>query len=416
MASDVDGPPLSLEEYAFVTSGLLDGFEVEELLAYRDIDGDRWARGQAYWDAQLLDDTDADERDEALSRLQEASRTLWRRPIPPLDEDLRAWLDFQRTVLVGENPLAELAKIPMTLGDVVALQTLWQERLRDREVAEQLTKILSEPPQPVEVPAPPRPRLPPRPARPPVAAPPAPEAPPSRPRGDAVPSLSVPLPGRAPRVVAEPAPPSRMPPRVASVPPPPIAPPSVWPPPPVAPPSAWPPPPEPRALAPQEPSPASRRSVESPWVARDRLEDTDSVGDAPQRDYVLPFVAPSSVRAPPPAIDGRPNLASGQTTDLLEQLGSALPFRAVSRTEPGEPPQEAQQAEPRASVGHYAALCVELEAAPRRHAEILQRYALTTASKEQLDRHFQARCLAEPGLREALAEAAEGYRRWRKHL
>jgi hypothetical protein len=154
--------PISVEDYAFVTAGLLDELELTELIGFRGIDTSQWKEGQDYWAARIRNEVvlRAGVADE-LSRLRIEARRAWHRPVPPLDEDLRAWLDFQRTVLTRPDPLAELRQRALTLGDLTFLQVVWQGRIAaDQELAREAVRILADEPQEVQVPQPPRPRLP----------------------------------------------------------------------------------------------------------------------------------------------------------------------------------------------------------------------------------------------------------------
>lgn len=326
-------PPITLEDYAFVTAGRLDDIELADLLAYRQLDALQWNAGEHYWVERLAAEH-LSELDGELTRLQADARSLWHRPVPPLDSDLRAWLDFQRSMASAPNPLRFVEQHGLTMGDLVWLQSEWQQKLgADRQLAEQAGKILAEPPRPVQIERPARPRVP------RAEREPAPEAPKNEPVEDEAPHLSMPLPSPIEGVEGaeedEAVDSMTLPKRSETAPPPP-----------------------------------STREAET-------LTDTF---EGPPQNSALPFVAT------PPSIGPRSRTHEGD---------SALPFRA---------PQQL----PDLSIGHYAALVVELEIEPARKAEILARYGLHADSQLAQLRDRFARRAGE------LASAIEAYRTWRR--
>jgi hypothetical protein len=384
--------PISLEEYAFVTAGLMDEIDLADLLACRAIDAPVWNSGREFWEARILDEVALTGGiSDRLSALRLESRRLWHRPVPPLDDDLRAWLDFQRTVLSRPNPLAELARIPITLGDLTAIQTLWQERLTsDDELARQVAKILASEPQDVVVPPPPRPCLPASAFPPSPASEEAPVA--SLPTADDdFPPLSVPLPTDDDETAA------RLPPGAENSP---LA-----------------------AAMKQRGRAAPSSTVDEPF--------------APVKP-VMPFVA-APVRAPPPA----PITEVGGDTvdDQTRHEDPTLPF--VTRRRPAPPPEipldrttsidaggvgatlpfkplplprrlvGAADKPGRISLGLYAALTVELEQNPGREHELLAAWRLDPKAKRELDEVYGATSDSPDELKRSLAEATLAYRRWR---
>jgi hypothetical protein len=82
------------------------------------------------------------------------ARRRWDRPLPPLDEDLRAWLDFERTLALETEPDKFLSRMRMRPADIPRLQALWAERLHaDPALSAQALAILSEEPGLVRAPA-----------------------------------------------------------------------------------------------------------------------------------------------------------------------------------------------------------------------------------------------------------------------
>jgi hypothetical protein len=150
---------VSLTQYATVLAGRADGLQLAAMLDFVGITAVAWARAEAAWEARLLDDLEAEGNlvDGLDARFAEALGR-WPRPLPPLDADLRAWLDFQRAWAHERDADAFLARRGMRAADIVRLKTLWNERLRDDPALRgEAVAILStepgEPPAPAPVPA-----------------------------------------------------------------------------------------------------------------------------------------------------------------------------------------------------------------------------------------------------------------------
>jgi hypothetical protein len=153
---------ISFEDYAFVSAGVADGLELAVLLRHLEVDPEVWRLGEQIWRERLRqDDSIEGGLHERLANEQEHARELWSRPIPPLDDDLDAWIDFQRHLLEQPNPLAHLEQLGITFGDLARLATLWQGRIhQDRTLLERMAKRLTEPPADVRIAPLPPPRLP----------------------------------------------------------------------------------------------------------------------------------------------------------------------------------------------------------------------------------------------------------------
>jgi hypothetical protein len=147
--------------YAFVTAGLSDGLPLEELLAHEDVDPRLWRSAEAAWLVRLTDDVEKGGLlCLELGALQARARESWARAIPPLDRELRAWLDFQRLLAERDDPLGYLASLGVTLGDMVRIQGDWTALLvKDAALREEAARVLEQPAEPVEVPRPAPPRL-----------------------------------------------------------------------------------------------------------------------------------------------------------------------------------------------------------------------------------------------------------------
>lgn len=166
MAERSSPPPqgVSLRQYATVLAGRADGLPLSELLAHAGVDARHWPKAEEAWGERLLDDLEADgPLEEELERhLGEALRS-WARPLPPLDGDLRAWLDFERAWAHEADAGALLGRAGMRPIDMTRLQGLWAERFQNDPAltAEALAILAGEPGAPC-TPAPEPARLPPR--------------------------------------------------------------------------------------------------------------------------------------------------------------------------------------------------------------------------------------------------------------
>jgi hypothetical protein len=95
--------------WGLVLAGLSDGFPLEELLVHVGVDEGRWRLADAALNETLLDDVEAGGTlSEALDEAMSDARKRWTRAIPPLDVELRAWLDFYRAWAEAEAPLEDV--------------------------------------------------------------------------------------------------------------------------------------------------------------------------------------------------------------------------------------------------------------------------------------------------------------------
>src|SRR5262245_49153827 len=88
---------VSFETWAIVVSGVRDEFTLQALLTHVELDANRWTAADAAFQDELLEDVERGGRlSEALDEAMREARKRWIRPIPPLDHDLRSWLEFCR--------------------------------------------------------------------------------------------------------------------------------------------------------------------------------------------------------------------------------------------------------------------------------------------------------------------------------
>jgi hypothetical protein len=155
---------VSLRQYATIIAGRDDGLPLDELLDFAEVEAKTWPRAHEAWSDRILEDVDADgPLAEALeAAMAEAQRGFIRR-LPPLDEDLKAWLDFERAWSFEVDPAPFLERMRMRPSDITRLQALWAERLQgDQALAIRALTILTEEPGPVRAPEPEPTRIGPR--------------------------------------------------------------------------------------------------------------------------------------------------------------------------------------------------------------------------------------------------------------
>ncbi len=159
--ADSHTPPVTFEHYAFVTAGLSDGLGLDELLEHLDIDPHAWPRAEAYWIEVLTRDAEQGAlKSLELGELQASARQAWARAVPPLDDDLRAWVDFQRLLTAKSDPVQHLRSLGLVPADLLRIQALWTERLSaDADLRSDLAAHMQRSPEPVEVHPPVRPSL-----------------------------------------------------------------------------------------------------------------------------------------------------------------------------------------------------------------------------------------------------------------
>jgi hypothetical protein len=144
------------DAWAFVLAGLGDGLPLEELLAHLGVDDERWTQANAAFNEALLDDVEAGGTlSEALDEAMRDARKRWTRAIPPLDVELRAWLDFHRAWAASAAPLEYLRARGLQATDIHRLQAHWATRLaEDRALRDEALAILEAPAGPAPEPHP----------------------------------------------------------------------------------------------------------------------------------------------------------------------------------------------------------------------------------------------------------------------
>jgi hypothetical protein len=138
---------LTVHAYAAVVAATGEGFPLEIVLEHLGISLQDWPAIDEAWADALAEDVEAEgplsgELEAALLRAQET----YRRPIPPLDDDVSAWIRFFRAWTAAEDGDAFLAERGIQTTDVVRLQRAWSTRLeQEPALQKQVAALLGEP-------------------------------------------------------------------------------------------------------------------------------------------------------------------------------------------------------------------------------------------------------------------------------
>jgi hypothetical protein len=147
---------VTLTQYATFLAGRADGLPLGDLVTLTGVQAAAWAKAEHAWGERLLDDLEAGgPLAEELCRAMIAAQRRWTRPLPPLDTDLRAYLDFKRAYAVPVDAEGFLAARGMRPSDMIRLDALWSERLdQDTGLSSEAVAILADEPREPVIPAP----------------------------------------------------------------------------------------------------------------------------------------------------------------------------------------------------------------------------------------------------------------------
>jgi hypothetical protein len=433
MTDDVLCDTVPLARVAFIQAGLADGLSLDELLEHQDVDAASWGRAQQAFSrlfARGAKEGDAFALE--VDALAARARAAWMRKLTPLDEEVGAFLDFERHYATSVDGLAFLRERRMRPSDLTRLERLWNERFASdpEQRALALARMAEEPgPCPEVRPEPPR-----------LIAPAAPRA-----RTDVDARASLPLPfldgeaNLAPPALSTPLPTAKntgldgtrdigdLRAILASLPfarsaatPPAVARPAM----------------EPVAIAVEIPAvvaclapesarprpPVPVRAVETPAFVPAPAKSADLRGtslavDVPSR-AALPFDRARSGQrlpddAPAPSIAREEPARLRAPSDLRETSAvffspqsQAMPFS--TKTPAAPPPAEISAF----TVEQYASLCVDLAADPARADETLRRYHLSPEQRRAIDAEWHARFAREPSAWLAWDRACKTYQAW----
>ncbi|WP_437894864.1 hypothetical protein [Sorangium sp. So ce124] len=390
---EIAGVPLSA--YAAVLAYTAEGVSLEASLEHAAIAAGAWPSAEEAWSARLAESAMGDGAlIAACDEHRLAAQAHVERKVPPLDTDLRAWLDFFRAFTASEDPLGFLEARGLGEGDVFRLLGAWQERIvAEGGVRAEATAILAAAPGPAPEVRPEAPAL---------------RAATRRSRGGAAAAVK-----KARAVVAVRGETADLPRDLSKLILPFVKQPGGAE-------RAEPPAPAPAARPALLPSLAAPE-LPKPVLAPKEIAETAPVFPAPsrpalpfgsrvgQRDAVssgLPAVGLPPLRegALEESIAGTPGV--GTAPVMFEAAKPALPF-APSPGAPssGAAPSSGGSARspaadgPRLSLEDYAAMLAEIAASPATAMEAIARYGLTREAKGAEDAAWQARFAAEPGLR-----------------
>ncbi|EYF08508.1 hypothetical protein [Chondromyces apiculatus] len=140
---------VTLADYANVQAGIAEGLDLSALLQNEGVDVRAWDAASALWADRIAEDDEGSLEYAYDAFFEAALDRLWR-AIPPLDIDLRAWLDFVRLWSAREDPLGCLAGLGMRPADIIRLNKHWARRLRaDLALAREAEAILLREPGPM---------------------------------------------------------------------------------------------------------------------------------------------------------------------------------------------------------------------------------------------------------------------------
>ncbi|WP_437285491.1 hypothetical protein [Sorangium sp. So ce406] len=381
---------VALSAYAAVLAYVAEGVPLEQSLDHAAIPAAAWPQVEATWSARLAESAMVDGAlIDACDEHRLAAQAHVDRKVPPLDTELRSWLDFFRAFTAAEDPLGFLQARGLSEGDVFRLLGVWHERIAaDEGVRNEATALLAAAPGPPPEVRPEPPSLKASTRRPRRAAevqakqrtasvvlsettlPLSKVSEPVLPflQPSSAPAVSPPSPPRAPVVR------KGLDQQTALVLPGPIAP---------ALPFARGAPRESERGAPPSQDPAfPPPGGAAPGFAGQATSEVFEIAKP-----TLPFA--SSAR--PPAAGAAPGLVEQATSEAFEIAKPTLPF-ASSAPSPAAPG-------PRLPLKDYVAMLAEIAASPASERATIVRYGLTPEGKRDEDSAWMARFAADPRLR-----------------
>ena len=147
---------VTLTHYATFLAGRADGLPMADLVTLTGVQAAAWAKAEHAWGERLLDDLEADGLlAEELRQAMIAAQRRWTRPLPPLDTELRAYLDFKRAYAAPVDAEGFLTARGMRPSDMIRLDAMWSERLdQDTGLSSEAVAILADEPREPVTPAP----------------------------------------------------------------------------------------------------------------------------------------------------------------------------------------------------------------------------------------------------------------------
>jgi hypothetical protein len=138
---------VSLAAYLLVEASRLDGLPLPAVLAWLGLRESVFERAEERWSDRIADGLarEGSELDVLYHDLVSRALALWTRRTAPLDDEIEAWMTYQRHALAAADP-AELArKLGLTSGDELRLARQWRARLLDPAIAARAAAAWSSP-------------------------------------------------------------------------------------------------------------------------------------------------------------------------------------------------------------------------------------------------------------------------------
>ena len=144
---------VSLSQYAGVQAGIGAGLPLESVLANEGVAPGAWQRAEDAWGERIAESVAGDgSLHHAFNDRMVAAQARYGRRLPPLDEDLGAWLDFVRRWSSAPDPSSELSRLGLRVSDVASLHRLWLKRMSaDPSLAAQAQELLQRDPGEVSI-------------------------------------------------------------------------------------------------------------------------------------------------------------------------------------------------------------------------------------------------------------------------
>jgi hypothetical protein len=139
---------VSLADYAAVQVGLAEKVHLDTVLQRERIAAAVWPAADAAWSRRIAEDLSGEGALQAPfdAHLAEAQDRYGRR-VPPLDEDVDAWIAFQQRLSTDTNPPALFAQLGLRPAEVARLRRTWSKRFRaEPELATRAREILARQP------------------------------------------------------------------------------------------------------------------------------------------------------------------------------------------------------------------------------------------------------------------------------
>jgi hypothetical protein len=141
---------VTLAQFAAVLAAEAEGHDIARVLAHEGIEPASWPQAEQDWSDRIAG-AGAELRDAFVESLTAAQERYGRR-LPPIDQELRAFLDFRRRWSLDPDPPALLARIGLRLDEIARLTRFWSARVAaDPALFAQEQAILRE--EPGELPA-----------------------------------------------------------------------------------------------------------------------------------------------------------------------------------------------------------------------------------------------------------------------